>query len=93
MDTTDKSTNQIAELQTRLVRHEQSIALMDSEVKRANQERNRMSTLVNTLQKELTAKDLLIKKAKLEAEKYRVNLRNKDLELSSLVTKVKFHSL
>ena len=61
---------------------------MENEMKKANQEKSQMSMLINTLQKEITAKDMLVRKAKAETERCRVEIRNKDLELSSLAGKV-----
>lgn len=75
-------------MKTQLSRHEHNIAMMETEMRKGNQEKSQMSMLVNTLQKEITAKDVLLKKAKTETEKYKVDNRNKQLEISTLAAKV-----
>ncbi|XP_057317732.1 forkhead-associated domain-containing protein 1-like isoform X2 [Hydractinia symbiolongicarpus] len=87
-DYSNYSTNQIADMKTQLSRHEQNIAMMETEMRKANQEKSQMAMLVNTLQKEITAKDVLLKKAKTETEKYKVDNRNKQLEISTLAAKI-----
>ena len=81
-------TNKIAELQTLLTRHDQNISSMDHELEKMNKEKIRMSSLISTLQKEVSAKELLLKKSKTETEKYRVECRNKEMDISSLTAKV-----
>jgi len=82
-------TNKIAELQTLLSRHNQNISNMDHELEKINKEKIRMSSLITTLQKEVSAKELLLKKSKTETEKYRVECRNKEMDISSLTSKVR----
>ena len=55
-------TNKIAELQTLLSRHDQNISGMEKEILNLNKERTQMASLISTLQKEVSAKELLLKK-------------------------------
>ena len=84
-------TNKIAELQTLLTRHDQNISSMELQLEKMNKEKNKLSYVITTLQKETSAKDLLLKKSKTEAEKYRLECRNKDMDISSLTAKVKLY--
>ena len=61
---------------------------MYNDLKKGEKEKNQLSTLVNSMQKESTAKDLLVRKGKNEVEKLRVTLRNKENELSTISAKV-----
>ena len=61
---------------------------MYNDVKKGEKEKSQLTTLVNSLQKEATAKDLSVKKGKSEAEKLRVTLRNKENELATISAKV-----
>lgn len=82
------NTNQIAEMRTLLARHDQNISVMENEMKKANQEKLKLTKMITTLQKEGTSKDALLKKSKAETEKYRLDCRNKEMEISSLIAKV-----
>ena len=61
---------------------------MYNDLKKGEKEKSQLTALVNSLQKEATAKDLLVKKGKSEIEKLRVTLRNKENELATISTKV-----
>ena len=87
-DNSMNQTNKIAELQTLLTRHDQSISTMELELEKMNKEKSKLSSVITTLQKEISAKDLLLKKSKTETEKYRLECRNKDMDISSLTAKV-----
>ena len=63
---------------------------MYNDLKKSEKEKSQLTALVNSLQKEATAKDLLVKKGKSEIEKLRVTLRNKENELATISAKVSF---
>ncbi|XP_066935745.1 forkhead-associated domain-containing protein 1-like isoform X1 [Clytia hemisphaerica] len=86
-------TNKIAELQTLLTRHDQNISSMQLEMEKAGKEKSKLSNIITTLQKEISAKDLLLRKSKTETEKYRVECRNKDMDISSLTAKIQRQTL
>ena len=87
-DSSMNQTNKIAELQTLLTRHDQNISVMELELEKMNKEKIKLSSVITTLQREISAKDLLLKKSKTETEKYRLECRNKDMDISSLTAKV-----
>jgi len=88
LDNSHKYTNQIAEMRTHLTRHEHTTSMMENDLKKFQQEKLQLTALINTLQKEATSKDLLIKKWKMENDKLKVVLRNKESELSSTAVKL-----
>ena len=92
-DNTTNQTNKIAELQTLLTRHDQNISSMELQLEKMNKEKHKLSSVITTLQKEISAKDLLLKRSKTETEKYRLECRNKDMDISSLTAKVPKNSI
>ena len=90
---TTNQTNKIAELQTLLTRHDQNISSMELQLEKMNKEKLKLSSVITTLQKEISAKDLLLKRSKTETEKYRLECRNKDMDISSLTAKVPKNSI
>ena len=88
LENSTNQTNKIAELQTLLSRHDQNISAMEKQLGNMNKEKTQMASLITTLQKEVSGKELLLKKSKSETEKYRVECRNKEMDISSLTAKV-----
>eukprot|EP00794_Sanderia_malayensis_P015120 gene15120-16676_t len=84
----DASTNTIASLKSSLARKDLQIAQLQVDVEKANKQKVQTASLVNTLQRESSAKDNLIHKTRNESDKLRRDVREKDSQISSLSAKL-----
>ena len=75
-------------MKNRLSCHEDRIAELENDLNCSIQEKRQLNDVLNSLKKEIAAKDLMLQKVKTKADKHLNEVKNKDQEIKSLSLKV-----
>ncbi|XP_032239699.2 forkhead-associated domain-containing protein 1 isoform X1 [Nematostella vectensis] len=81
-------TNNLASLRTEMAEKDRKIAHLTQDLAKANKAKTQTATLMNTLQRENSAKDGMIQQLKTEVDKQKKQLKEKEATISTLSAKL-----